>query len=72
MLEDAARLSRVKQREELRRSNQEMEPNHAIAEFSRSLTITHVQGPLFLLLLGLTVGTVVLGTEKMIVTSKTQ
>lgn len=72
MVENAARMSRMKQREELRRSNQEMEQNDAKTKFSGSLTITHVQGLLVLLLLGLIMGIIILGVEKIMAVSKTQ
>lgn len=72
MVENAARMSRMKQREELRRSNQEMEQNDSKTKFSGSLTITHVQGLLVLLLLGLIMGIIILGVEKIMAVSKTQ
>lgn len=63
MLEDASRSSRVKQREELTRNNQGIKLNNEKEKFIRSLTITHVQGPLLLLFLGLAIGLVIFVAE---------
>lgn len=67
MLEDASRSSRVKQREELIRNNKEIQLNNEKTEIIRSLSISHVQGPLFLLLLGIAIGSGVLFAEVVMV-----
>ncbi|KAK4325371.1 hypothetical protein Pmani_004050 [Petrolisthes manimaculis] len=67
-LEDAGRISRVKQRDELSRNKQDIQPDDGQSKPTRSLTITHVQGPLLLLVLGLAIGSVVLIAEITIVT----